>query len=278
MKQITQERVRDCTTGSKLFDSSLVNEVAKILDEGSPERVHQVLCAAGLNDNRRPRLSWVRIAAPKGFNSLHELWEKYDGLVPHDPGYVYLVYAEGSPYFKIGKTNNPKRRIWKEISPVMPFECQLVKLWPTNHMTWAEKTLHEEYEHRRGKGEWFRLTNSDLSYLLCPSQENYINDHAGNKIWDSFQLKDDGCPWDEWVKLHHIANLLFPDVIGHTTPSSSEAIQGFFQDITNQYHPLSLEIQDAVNTGRTISNVAASRFLDDSVQLLPDIDILGGAA
>lgn len=85
-------------------------------------------------------------------------YKAVNGFIPREPGYVYLIHAVGTEYYKIGKSINPDRRIL-QISPKMPFNVKFVRVWRTYFMSLAEKMLHEQYAYCRVNGEWFHLSN-----------------------------------------------------------------------------------------------------------------------
>ena len=132
-------------------------EIAKKLGFGAGD---VVALRRGIDTSRstfRPTLEWLRRVAPHLMQYFKDQWESDKYILPSDPGFVYLLHAKGTNYFKIGKTNNPHRRIGKEISPKMPFECALINVWATDHMSVAEKAMHQRLSEFRTNGEWFDL-------------------------------------------------------------------------------------------------------------------------
>lgn len=75
-------------------------------------------------------------------------------------GYIYLLQAEGTRYFKIGKSISPDRRL-RQIKPKMPFETQMVGAIRTNYMSLHERVLHWSWDSYRANGEWFLLSEDD---------------------------------------------------------------------------------------------------------------------
>ena len=80
-------------------------------------------------------------------------------------GYVYLLFLRCSGHYKIGLSNNPERRVWKEISPVLPEEPELICTIGTEDMHRLEAQLHMRFANKRAKGEWFRLDANDVEYI-----------------------------------------------------------------------------------------------------------------
>jgi hypothetical protein len=73
--------------------------------------------------------------------------------------YVYFLEFDG--LIKIGRTNEIKRR-HKQLDSVLPYETTLIHSIQTNRPKMVEKRLHNMYRERRGKGEWFSLTPTEL--------------------------------------------------------------------------------------------------------------------
>lgn len=126
--------------------------------------------ANGISDDRLKVLSpdhwdwWCRHFPEIAVVMLHE-YRRCDGFLPYERGYVYMMQAVGSRYFKIGKSINPDRRLL-QISPKMPFETRLVKVWRSNFMSLGERCLHDAFQEKRRNGEWFELSDWDCVDLL----------------------------------------------------------------------------------------------------------------
>jgi len=99
-----------------------------------------------------------------------DLYKKSNGFIIREPGFIYLIHAVGSDFYKIGKTTNPDRRIL-QIAPQMPFPTRYVRVWRSDFMSIAEKMLHEQFEYVRTNGEWFELSGDELSALTNSSVE-----------------------------------------------------------------------------------------------------------
>jgi len=78
------------------------------------------------------------------------------------PGYVYLL--KGGGYYKIGLSKCVYRR-WREISPKLPFEVEIVCRIATEDMHGLETSLHERFASKRANGEWFELDEADVEYI-----------------------------------------------------------------------------------------------------------------
>jgi hypothetical protein len=133
-------------------------------------------------------MSWTDIKQdlPRTADRILKAYEQYGGLLPFKQGYVYLIHAIGSDFYKIGKSIKPDRRIL-QISPVMPFKIRFVRVWPTNFMDKAEKYLHNFFMDERVNGEWFSFKEEELNSILAEYTVISIR-HAG--IEDFFSVCD----------------------------------------------------------------------------------------
>jgi len=84
-------------------------------------------------------------------------------LYPNTGQYIYLIQGSNG-YYKIGKTTQPRKRL-RKLSVVLPFDINVLHLIPTNDMSFVEKHLHEKYQHKRVRGEWFALSIDDVKEI-----------------------------------------------------------------------------------------------------------------
>jgi hypothetical protein len=78
-------------------------------------------------------------------------------------GYVYLLKSD-TGHYKIGRTIDPENR-QKTFGVQLPFNVQFECLIKSDDNHKLEKSLHERFEHRRVRGEWFDLTDDDVEYI-----------------------------------------------------------------------------------------------------------------
>ena|ERR1700731_1472502 len=80
-------------------------------------------------------------------------------------GFVYLLQAEGTDIYKIGKTKNLSQRL-RDIGFISPLPVKLLgfRFCPTPHK--KEESLHRHFAKQRLHGEWFRFTETDLASCL----------------------------------------------------------------------------------------------------------------
>jgi hypothetical protein len=79
-----------------------------------------------------------------------------------EDGYVYLLQF-GNEY-KIGSSNNVERR-FREIKTQMPYDGKIIHTITTGDPAGIESYWHNYFRDKRLKGEWFKLSASDLSYF-----------------------------------------------------------------------------------------------------------------
>jgi hypothetical protein len=99
-------------------------------------------------------LEFLETYAPNTMNVIRREHRKHAGKVPFDRGYVYLIHAVGTNFYKIGKSIHPDKRL-TQISPKMPFECELIATRKSLFVTEAEKHYHGWLHSFRANGEWF---------------------------------------------------------------------------------------------------------------------------
>lgn len=78
-------------------------------------------------------------------------------------GYVYLIKStEG--YYKIGRSKKLQERI-TTLGVQLPFDIELVHNIHSDDYTQLEIELHELFEPKRIRGEWFALSPDDIEYI-----------------------------------------------------------------------------------------------------------------
>lgn len=78
-------------------------------------------------------------------------------------GHVYLLHFGGDEY-KIGCTNNVERR-FREIKTQMPYDGKIIHVIETGDPEGIEAYWHQYFKDKRLKGEWFKLSDSDVKYF-----------------------------------------------------------------------------------------------------------------
>ena len=75
-------------------------------------------------------------------------------------GFVYLT--KSGRFYKVGKTNSAGRREY-EIGIQLPEDYKTIHIISTDDPTGIEPYWHKRFEAKRKKGEWFLLTQEDVS-------------------------------------------------------------------------------------------------------------------
>lgn len=85
--------------------------------------------------------------------------------LPPRSGYVYIIQdIDVTNFCKIGRTNNPTRRLY-EFGVKLPFRIGLLHLLRCDDMVAFETSLHETFAHKRVRGEWFELTHIEFDFI-----------------------------------------------------------------------------------------------------------------
>ena len=79
-------------------------------------------------------------------------------------GFIYLIRAENGLY-KIGKTKDLEKRI-KPFHVDFPMKWEMVYSFQSPDYGLAESFLHIRFSEKRDVGEWFRLSNEDIIFIM----------------------------------------------------------------------------------------------------------------
>lgn len=72
-------------------------------------------------------------------------------------GYVYLLKIENDSLYKIGVSQNVKRRI-QDISSNLPYDLQILSIHYFEDVYDVEEHLAKKYKSSNARKEWYRLT------------------------------------------------------------------------------------------------------------------------
>ena len=88
---------------------------------------------------------------------------------------VYILKT-GKNLYKIGRTHNLPKRI-AVYHTHLPILFRVVRQYPAQNMVELEESLHIIFQHKRIKGEWFGLSNDDIT--IC---DNIARNYALEKL------------------------------------------------------------------------------------------------
>ncbi|CQR46591.1 T5orf172 domain protein [Paraliobacillus sp. PM-2] len=92
-----------------------------------------------------------------------------------DTSYVYFIKESGMGHIKIGKADDPDQRK-KELSTGSSHIHEIVHLIKTKAPYKTENFFHCHFRNKRIKGEWFDLTENDLSWIQREDYPREIED------------------------------------------------------------------------------------------------------
>lgn len=72
--------------------------------------------------------------------------------------FIYLMFNSKTHLVKIGKSKNPGFRE-KTLQSEEP-EITMIAVWEATDQ--VERNLHQQYQHKRIRGEWFKLSFEEL--------------------------------------------------------------------------------------------------------------------
>lgn len=80
-------------------------------------------------------------------------------------GFVYLIRNSMTNHYKIGITNNVQDRL-QHLQTANSAKLELLNSVKTSDPPLLEKELHTKFAVKRLEGEWFKLTNVDVEYII----------------------------------------------------------------------------------------------------------------
>lgn len=83
-------------------------------------------------------------------------------------GSIYLFNAVGSNRYKIGHTKCLNTRLKTLNSLQAPFQIKQIASFKCYHALWFEKSLHNYFEHKTCRGEWFTFTDCEIEEEILP--------------------------------------------------------------------------------------------------------------
>lgn len=89
-----------------------------------------------------------------------------------NPGYVYLMHAVGTEWYKIGFSVNPEQRS-EALAAKAPYDVEIVHMVQVSDMRSVESYWHERFASKRVNGEWFTLDDDDIAEF-CSAGDRYV--------------------------------------------------------------------------------------------------------
>lgn len=114
-----------------------------------------------------------------------------------------LYVVQGGDFCKIGRAKNLKSRL-VSLQTGCPFDLVLVKSWQLNNKATAsraEEYLHDKFAAKHERGEWFRLDEEDVNYLVGLDSDSFAED---TKPWKDYSPKE----LPEKISLNDVGELL----------------------------------------------------------------------
>lgn len=165
-----------------------------------------------------------QVTAPTALVSPANLEVAREEVIPQQtrtsqPGFVYVLRAEGDQY-KIGRAKDVTARV-RGIAAFVPFVVEVAHTFETDDMIQLERSLHFVYDTagKRINGEWFRLTQQDvsalqaigsclnsdaiddtldaLSLIACPPSDTLDTSSVSDPIAVARTLRQEGRSWRE---------------------------------------------------------------------------------
>ena len=115
--------------------------------------------------------------------ALKELYMTYYAKTKMQPAFVYFIYNKYTSLIKIGKSNNPFKRL-NELNSMFKnhfgienaLEMIRIVFVPSGKDYTVEKMFHKKYEQFRTFGEWFKVSIDEICEQL-PEFLNYDTDN-----------------------------------------------------------------------------------------------------
>jgi hypothetical protein len=102
------------------------------------------------------------------------------GVPRRDPGWIYII--KSGELLKVGKTKNPKRRIFSEARTWLP-DLEVVGIKPFWNVGYIERTLQAGCSQYWHAGEWFLIQDKDdYATIIEGFREFYDQDRDMNSV------------------------------------------------------------------------------------------------
>jgi hypothetical protein len=92
------------------------------------------------------------------------LYNHVDSFKQSLSGYVYLMWAKGTPRYKVGYSINPTQRA-VQLSTGSPYPIVIIHSFATDDMARDEAMIKEAFSPYRVHGEWFELPEAAIELI-----------------------------------------------------------------------------------------------------------------
>jgi len=118
-------------------------------------------------------------------------------------GYIYVIRdMDITGQYKIGKTNHPATRLYN-FGVQLPIRTEVVLVKSSKNANEAEKVLHRRFRHVRQRGEWFKLSSTQLESIFDWNADAVIPASVKKKRQKAFgrkkSIKDLGWSEQDWL-------------------------------------------------------------------------------
>lgn len=101
--------------------------------------------------------------------------------------FIYLICDPSNDFYKIGLTRShlfDSKRI-KQLQTGNGTELHLSSYYETEHPFILEKMLHNRFSSKQESGEWFKLTNEDITSFkdICDNLTSIIHSLSDNPFF-----------------------------------------------------------------------------------------------
>lgn len=95
-------------------------------------------------------------------------------------GYVYLIQIDGTPYFKLGVSTVPQRRL-RDIKSYIPMDIIVHTINEINDPYGFEMGILNEFKHRLHRNEWFAFEVDEAKEIMIRLHNTQVDETKKNK-------------------------------------------------------------------------------------------------
>lgn len=142
--------------------------------EQSPRRVSEFVCVGFRVGPAKSKKKKPKKSSPRRFDLGEEETQTASPLITksvrHKVPVVGVVYLlQSGPHYKIGKSINPDKRVG-QIKLQLPFPTEVIHTIRAANPSEAESYWHRRFASLRQNGEWFLLTDAEVSAFKAVSE------------------------------------------------------------------------------------------------------------